>query len=109
MAMYRRQNDRPQNIANTLSGLYRAAYRKFYIDELYLFITRKLIFNLVGRPAAWIDRNIVDGTMNATASVTEKISGSIKGIQSGKLQHYASYFFGAIVLFVLVFIYLWAQ
>jgi NADH-quinone oxidoreductase subunit L len=40
---------------------YKTAYRKFYIDEIYLFITKKIIFNLVGRPAAWIDRNIVDG------------------------------------------------
>jgi NADH-quinone oxidoreductase subunit L len=46
----------------------------FYIDELYLFITKKIVFNLIGRPAAWIDRNIVDGFMNLLASITQEIS-----------------------------------
>jgi NADH-quinone oxidoreductase subunit L len=51
--MYRKQNDKPLKISQSLGGLYKAAYRKFYIDEIYLFITKKIIFNLMGRPAAW--------------------------------------------------------
>lgn len=109
MAMYRTENSRPANLAASLSTLYRSAYNRFYIDEIYLFVTRRLLFNMIGRPAAWIDRNVVDGAVNATASVTEKISGSIKGIQSGRLQQYASYFFAGIVLFILVYIYLWTS
>jgi NADH-quinone oxidoreductase subunit L len=87
--------------------LYRAAYKKFYVDELYLFITRKIIFNLVGRPTAWIDKNIVDGMMNGIAYTTATISGFIKGIQSGKVQSYAIYFFAGIVALTIVFLYLW--
>ena len=45
MRFYKTQNDLPDRIANSFSGLYRAAYRKFYIDEIYLFITKKIIFN----------------------------------------------------------------
>jgi NADH-quinone oxidoreductase subunit L len=105
--MYRKPSDRAQRISNSLGGLYRTAYRKFYIDEIYLFITKKIIFNLIGRPAAWIDRNIVDGLMNGIANTTATISAWIKGIQSGKVQSYAIYFFGGIVALAIVFLYLW--
>jgi len=105
--MYKKQSDKPQKISRSLGGLYKAAYKKFYIDEIYLFITKKLIFNLIGRPAAWIDRNIVDGLMNGIANTTAAISGFIKGIQSGNVQSYAIYFFGGIVALAIVFLYLW--
>jgi len=105
--MYRKPTDRPQRISGSLGALYRTAYRKFYIDEVYLFITRKIIFNLIGRPAAWVDRNIVDGLMNGIANATATIAAWIKGIQSGKVQSYAIYFFGGIVAITIVFLYLW--
>ena len=62
---------------------------------MYLFFTKKIIFNGIGRPAAWIDKNIVDGLMNEIAGVTAKTARVIKGIQSGKVQNYALYFFAA--------------
>jgi NADH-quinone oxidoreductase subunit L len=107
MWLYKTQNDKPGKIASSLSGLYKAAYHKFYIDEIYLFVTKKIVFNLIGRPAAWIDKNIVDGLMNGIAAGTGKISSALKGIQSGKVQNYAIYFFGGIVTLVVVFLYLW--
>jgi NADH-quinone oxidoreductase subunit L len=106
-SLYKKENDTPARIADTFGGLYRAASRKFYIDELYLFITKKIIFPLVGQPVAWIDRNIVDGFMNLLATLTTGISALIKGIQSGKVQSYALYFFGGIAALAIVFIYLW--
>ncbi len=103
--LYKTQNSRPQTIASVLGSLYRGTYKKFYIDEVYLFITKKIIFNGIGRPAAWIDKNIVDGFMNLLANTTAKISALIKGIQSGKVQNYTLYFFGGIVGLALLFIY----
>ncbi len=101
--LYKKQNERSSKIAASLSGLYKAAYHKFYIDEIYLFITKKIIFNLIGRPAAWFDKNIVDGLVNGTGSVTQTVAKKIKGLQSGKVQQYAIYFLvGALVLAVLV-------
>jgi NADH-quinone oxidoreductase subunit L len=103
--LYKTQNSRPQAIASALGGLYRAAYKKFYIDEVYLFITKKIIFNGIGRPAAWIDKNIVDGFMNLLATTTANISSLIKNLQSGKVQTYTLYFFGGIVGLAILFIY----
>jgi NADH-quinone oxidoreductase subunit L len=106
-SLYRKENDKPQKIGASLGNLYKAVYNKFYIDEMYLFITKKIIFNCIGRPAAWIDKNIVDGLMNGIASVTAKIAELIKGLQSGKVQNYALYFFAGIVGLAVVFIYWW--
>ena len=55
----------------------------------------------------WIDKNIVDGLMNGLAAVTAKISSLIKGLQSGKVQNYALFFFGGVVALAVLFIYLW--
>ena len=107
LAFYKKENAAPQKLADGIKGFYTAAYHKFYIDEIYLFITKKVVFNLIGRPAAWFDKNIVDGTMNLLATVTEKISFAIKKMQSGKTQSYAAYFFAGVIGFILIFVYLW--
>jgi NADH-quinone oxidoreductase subunit L len=104
--LYKRKNERPAKIASSLGGIYSVAYKKFYIDELYLFITKKIIFNLIGKPAAWIDRNIVDGLMNLLAAITGRIAELIKGFQSGKIQQYTLYFFAGIAGLAVIFIYL---
>jgi len=109
MYLFLYENECPEKYSKKLGGFYRAAHRKFYIDEVYLFITKKVVFNLIGRPAVWIDRNIVDGLMNGIAATTAKVSGLIKGIQSGKIQNYTLYFFAGIGSLLIVFIYLWKQ
>jgi NADH-quinone oxidoreductase subunit L len=105
--LYKKENETPARIAAAFGGFYKAVVRKFYIDEIYLFITRKIIFNLIGRPAAWIDKNIVDGFMNGLAYITATTSNMIKGIQSGRVQNYALYFFSGIAGLAILFIYLW--
>jgi NADH-quinone oxidoreductase subunit L len=106
-SLYKKETNRPSAIAASLGGLYRAAYKKFYIDEIYLFITKKIIFNLIGRPAAWIDRNIVDGFMNLLATTTAGTAETIRGLQSGRLQSYAIYFFAGIVGLVVFFVFIY--
>jgi len=105
--LYKEQNEAPEKVQAYFGGLYRIAKRKFYIDEIYLFITHKIIFNGIGKPAAWIDKNIVDGLMNAIADITARLSSFIMGWQSGKVQQYALYFFAGIVGLAVLFIYVW--
>jgi NADH-quinone oxidoreductase subunit L len=105
--LYKTKNQKPDQLATAWGGIYTAAYKKFYIDEVYLFITKKIIFPLIGQPIAWVDKNIVDGFVQSSATVTAKISSSIKGLQSGKIQSYTLYFFGGIIALSLLFIYIW--
>ncbi len=105
--LYQKENERPDKLATLFGGFYKTAKQKFYIDEAYLFITRKIIFNSIGRPAAWFDRHIVDGMMNGLAGVTAATSNLVKGVQSGSVQNYALYFFGGVAGLAIIFIYLW--
>jgi len=104
--MYARTSQRPEKAAGAFGRLYRAANKKFYIDEIYLFITKKVLFNLVGRPAAWIDRHLVDGAVNLVGSGTQKVSAAIRKMQSGKVQAYALYFLAAAIVLAVLFIYI---
>jgi len=97
----------PDKIYNALGIFSRAAFHKFYIDEIYLFITKKIIFNYVSRPIAWFDRHIVDGTMNGLSYITNEASDRIRKFQSGQLQQYALAFISGTLLLVLLFVYLW--
>ncbi|TSA24328.1 MAG: NADH-quinone oxidoreductase subunit L [Bacteroidetes bacterium] len=105
--MYLKPTDIPRRVAHSLHGFYTAAYHKFYIDEVYLFITQKIIFNHISKPIAWFDRHIVDGSMNGISYVTNQASDRIRGFQSGQLQQYALVFVSGTVILALVFIYLW--
>lgn len=96
--LYMRQNKRPDAISKSLSGLYTASFHKFYIDEVYLFITKKIIFNGVSQPVAWFDRHIVDGTMNFIGNTTVYCSGAIKKLQSGHVQGYIWFFATGVLL-----------
>lgn len=104
---YRKETSIPDQIFKALGGFAQAAYHKFYVDELYLFITKKIIFNYISRPIAWFDRHIVDGTMNGLAYVTNEASERIKKLQSGQLQQYALVFVSGTVFLLLIFLYLW--
>jgi len=104
---YKTNNNKADKLSISLNGFYTAVHNKLYIDELYFFITKKILFNLIGRPAAWVDKTIVDGMINQIGLITQNVSEGIKKIQSGKLQQYAIYFFTSILLMSVYFIYLW--
>ena len=107
--MYMKETTIPDRVAKSLKGFYTAAYNKFYIDEVYLFVTKKIIFNYISRPVAWFDRHIVDGTMNLIGNTTAKVSELIKGFQSGQIQKYGFIFVSGALALALVFIYFWSK
>ncbi|MBD5313477.1 MAG: NADH-quinone oxidoreductase subunit L [Bacteroides sp.] len=101
--LYIKENDRPRRMADSCRWLWTAALHRFYWDEIYLFVTRRIIFDGICKPIAWFDRHIIDGTMNGLAIVTNKASVAIKGFQSGKVQMYIWwYLMGAVVLGLIV-------
>ena len=91
-ALYRKPNNIPSKIVSKTKGLYKAAYNRFYIDEIYLFITKSIIFKGISQPFAWFDRHIIDGAMNGLAWITNWTSVKIRGFQSGQVQWYAYVF-----------------
>jgi NADH-quinone oxidoreductase subunit L len=106
---YKKETNLPDKVATAFGNLYKWTYQKFYIDEVYLFVTKKIIFNLIAAPAAWFDKHIVDGTMIQIGNTTVDISEKIKGIQSGKFQDYAMAFIGGGVVLAMVVFYVWTN
>lgn len=103
--LYRKENAIPDKMANSVKGLYKAAYRRFYMDELYMFVTHKIIFGIICRAIAWFDHVCVDGFMNLLARVTNSVSFSIRKLQSGSIQAYVWVFLvGALLLAVVTLI-----
>lgn len=103
--MYRKENAIPARLRAAMPHLWEWAFHRFYWDELYMFITHKIIFNLICRPIAWFDRHIIDGTMDALANITNKASFAIRGLQSGQIQTYVRvYLIGALLLGVITII-----
>ena len=86
--IYKSGSNLSDTIASKFGVLYKWAYNKFYIDELYLFITHSIIFKRICEPIAWFDRHVVDGFMNFQALWVNKTSNAIKGFQSGRVQQY---------------------
>ena len=89
-------------LARRFSTLHRAAYKRFYMDEIWLFITKKIIFCCVSTPLAWFDRHVIDQFMNFMAWATNASGESVQPIQSGKVQSYAIWFLGGIVVLTMI-------
>ena len=96
--MYRKENTLPARVKAFWPWLHKAALHRFYWDELYLFITHKIIFNGICRPIAWFDRHIIDGSMDGLAYVTNKASYAIRGFQSGNVQMYVWWYLIGVLL-----------
>ena len=104
--MYFKDSNKPATVAARLKGLYTASLNKFYLDEVWMFITKKVIFNCVSRPIAWFDRHVIDGTMDNIANVTQRASHRVRGLQSGQMQRYVAFLVaGTILIAILVLIF----
>ncbi|MGD9556299.1 MAG: NADH-quinone oxidoreductase subunit L [Mangrovibacterium sp.] len=93
MVIYRKpEQPVADKLAKNLAGLHRAASNRFYVDEIYQFVTHKIIFRYISTPIAWFDRHVIDGFFNFLAWGTNMTSNSIRNLQGGQIQQYALVF-----------------
>ena len=86
----------------TFPKLHRAAYKRFYQDEIWQYVTHRIIFRCVSTPIALFDRHIVDGTFNFMAWGANEAGESIRCWQSGDVRRYAIWFITGAVALTLV-------
>ena len=90
-------------LAEKFGKLHRWAYKRFYMDEVYQYITHRIIFAHISKPIAWFDRHIIDGFFNFLAWGTNALSFRIRGLQSGSVQGYAYVFLlGTLILLAII-------
>ena len=85
---------------DSLRIAYTLIYNKFYVDELYLFVTHKIIFRCIAAPIKWFDKKIVDGAMDLTGAILQFGGKLVRVAQNGQLRVYiAATVLGCILLF----------
>ena len=117
----------PKALAENCKPIYNLLLNKYYIDEIYdkvivqpfLTLTRlafsfdsKIIDGSVNGAAtvtiwistikAWIDKYIVDGLVNLTASTVGAIGIVLRRLQSGFIQNYILLIFTSVIIIVLL-------
>jgi NADH-quinone oxidoreductase subunit L len=96
--LYFRPNVLPRKFTLAFGNLYRVAYHKFYVDELYLFVTHGLIFRFISVPLNWFDRHVVDGFMDLMAQSTRLGGTWLRQAVTGRLQTYLLWSVGGVVI-----------
>ena len=96
--MYKNKSTVPDKITSSIKGFYVAAKNRFYFDEVYMFVTKKIIFKAICGPIAWFDRHIIDGFMDFQAWWSNALSFRIRGFQSGSMQTYIGVFITSILV-----------
>ena len=89
-------------LAKRMPRLHKAALNRFYIDDIWQFVTHKIIFNCFSKPIAWFDRHCVDGFMNFLAWSTQEGGQAIRPWQNGDVRSYAVWFLTGTVAITLI-------
>ena len=104
--LYYKKNDLPARIMSKCQNFCTAAYHRFYIDECWYFITRRIIFGIICKFIAWFDHNCIDGFMNLLAWLTQKTSLETREVQSGNVQEYVWIFIMGVISIAALALYL---
>lgn len=88
----RSAGDRSNQVAKGFGPLFFWVKNKFYFDEIYLFVTHKIIFRFIAAPIAWFDKKIVDGGVDLTGWLSRAVSDGFLSLQTGQLQTYGVWF-----------------
>ena len=86
----------------TFPRLHRWAYKRFYMDEVYQYVTHKILFRYVSRTAQWIDEKIINGLIDFTAWGANEAGETIRPWQSGDVRQYAVWFLTGTVALTLL-------
>ena len=86
----------------TFPRLHHWAYKRFYLDEVYMFVTHKILFRFVSNPIRWIDEHIINGLIDFSAWGANEAGETIRPWQSGDVRQYAVWFLTGTVALTLI-------
>ena len=100
--LYLGDGSRARAAAGALGAIHRTVKQKFYFDELYQFVTHRIIFRYIARPVAWFDKRVVDGGVDASGWVTRQSGWLLSLAQTGQVQTYGLWFTGGVAFVILI-------
>jgi len=110
--LYFRRPQLPARIAASLGGLYQTVAHKYYIDELYnVLFVKPLIDGSTEILWHGVDQNVIDATVNNSASAARHVSDNVRHMQSGNLRSYAGWVAagGAVVIAYMIWMGVWVR
>ena len=87
-----------------LRTAHRVLLHKYYIDDLYNWLIRYVVFGLSHTIQAF-DTYVIDGVVNGVARLVTTIGRDVRHVETGRVQAYMIGFFGGVaVLAILVLV-----
>jgi NADH-quinone oxidoreductase subunit L len=91
------------SLANSLGGLYRLVYNKYFVDELY---DATIVHPVVegSRTVLWkgVDAGMIDGAVNGVGKRSRNVGSALRLLQAGNIRGYAAWIVAGSVLVLLV-------
>jgi NADH-quinone oxidoreductase subunit L len=105
--LYIQHRELPERIAERLRGLRELLWRKYYIDEIYdRLISRPLFWTSTYVLSDGVDRAVIDGIVDGSATAVEGGGEATRKIESGNVQHYAFVYLLGVVAVAGYYVYL---
>jgi len=91
LAVYLRRRDQQSDPLERVKPVHTLLSQKYYVDTLYEdVLVRKWFFRVIAGTLDWIDRNLVDGTVDLIGWFFRNIGTAIGKFQTGQVQAYAT-------------------
>jgi NADH-quinone oxidoreductase subunit L len=107
--LYVRQTDAPGRIAERVPWAYRASLNKVYLDDIYAVVPVGATLGFAGWLWTFFDAKVIDGAVNGVAWLWGWVGDRLRPIQTGRVQNYAMYVFGGMIVLVVVLAWVWGS
>ena len=107
--LYVKQTDVPGRIARSVPAVYEASYNKMYMDAIYAVVPIRATMGFASWLWTFVDVKIIDGAVNGVAWVWGWVGDHLRPIQTGRVQNYALYVFGGMLVLVAVLAWVWGS
>ncbi len=95
--VYRLKLIDPAKVVAFLGPVHTLVYNKYYVDEFYRWMMDNVYYAVSGG-IAWFDRHVVDGLMNGLAWAAQAVGGTVRQLQTGRVQAYALGMLGGLLV-----------
>jgi NADH-quinone oxidoreductase subunit L len=99
--MYVAKPGMADSLADSMGGLYKLVYNKYFVDEIYdaAVVTPTVAGS---RAVLWkgVDAGLIDGMVNGVGSASQRVGGVLKLLQSGNVRSYATWVLAGSVLVI---------
>lgn len=102
--LYLKRPELPDKIAERFKGTYHLLSNKYFVDEIYSACIVTPINIISTFFWKFLDEGLIDGALvNGSAGLVKRVSGGLKRLQTGSVQHYAlSILIGLLVVLYLI-------